>query len=58
MKKARLKKLTLGRETLSVLEKGDLSQVAGGIFISTNPTCGPTQLSYCQACPPPPTENN
>jgi len=56
MKKTRVKKLTLDRETLRILEEGHLSQVAGGI-LTTYPTCGPTQMSYCQACPPPPPEN-
>jgi hypothetical protein len=49
------RKLTLSKETLRALENERLSEVLGQA--STNPTCGPTQISYCIVCGPKPIEN-
>lgn len=48
MKKSAPKKLVLSRETLRALENHRLTEVLGQA--STNPTCGPTQLSWCRVC--------
>ena len=48
MKKNTLKKLTLNRETVRALDDRRLAEALGQL--STNPTCGPTQISYCRVC--------
>lgn len=53
--KKRIKKLNLHRETITSLTRGGLREVAGGL--STNVTCGPTEISYCRVCGPKPIEN-
>lgn len=55
MKKNAPKKLVLSRETVRALENHQLAEVLGQA--STNPTCGPTQISYCVVCGPKPIEN-
>jgi hypothetical protein len=56
MKKTRMTKLVLNRETLHALENTSLQAVVGGVAATGNPTVPPTYdgscASYPNTCPP------
>ncbi|HEX4961922.1 MAG TPA: hypothetical protein VF173_13865 [Thermoanaerobaculia bacterium] len=60
MKKLKMKKLSLNRETLGVLETSKLSEAQGGASIAGNATCitcvscDSCRTSVCVRCDPPP----